>query len=106
MANEIAESENQIVAQSPRDSLAKWANESDEWIRRIVRHILESEDPISSEGIALTYQLLLEENEIEDRALPAEPASTTTTALGWRLHPAFTAGGAASFVGAARPLVA
>ena len=32
--------------------------------------------------------------------------STTTTGLGWRLHPAFTAGGAASFVGAARPLVA
>ena len=33
-------------------------------------------------------------------------ASTTTTRLGWWLHPAFTAGGAASFVGAARPLVA
>ena len=32
--------------------------------------------------------------------------STTTTRLGWWLHPAFTAGGAASFVGAARPLVA
>ena len=31
--------------------------------------------------------------------------STTTTGLGWRLHPAFTAGGAASFVGAAGPLV-
>ena len=33
-------------------------------------------------------------------------ASTTTTALGWRLHPAFTAGGAAFLVGAARPFVA
>ena len=32
--------------------------------------------------------------------------STTTTALGWRLHPAFTAGGAAFLVGAARPFVA
>ena len=32
--------------------------------------------------------------------------STTTTRLGWWLHPAFTAGGAASFVGAAHPLVA
>ena len=32
--------------------------------------------------------------------------STTTTVLGWRLHPAFTAGGAASFVGAAGPFVA
>ena len=34
------------------------------------------------------------------------PVSTTTTRLRWRLHPAFTAGGAASLVGAARPLVA
>ena len=33
-------------------------------------------------------------------------ANTTTTVLGWRLHPAFTAGGAASFVGAAGPFVA
>ena len=32
--------------------------------------------------------------------------STTTTRLRWWLHPAFTAGGAASLVGAARPLVA
>ena len=36
----------------------------------------------------------------------AEASSTTTTALGWRLHPALTAGGAASFVGAACTLVA
>ena len=45
MANEMAESEDQIVAQSPRDSLATWANESVEWIRRIVRLIVESEGP-------------------------------------------------------------
>ena len=36
------------------------------------------------------------------KALP----STTTTRLRWWLLPAFTAGGAASLVGAARPLVA
>ena len=34
------------------------------------------------------------------------PPSTTTTRLRWWLLPAFTAGGAASLVGAARPLVA
>ncbi len=33
-------------------------------------------------------------------------SSTTTTRLRWWLHPAFTVGGAASLVGAARPLVA
>ena len=32
--------------------------------------------------------------------------STTTTASGWRLHPAFAAGGAASLVGTASPFVA
>ena len=32
--------------------------------------------------------------------------STTTTALGWGLHPALAAGGAAFCVGAAGPLVA
>ena len=32
--------------------------------------------------------------------------STTTTGSGWRVHSAFTAGGAASLVGAARPFVA
>ena len=38
--------------------------------------------------------------------LRGEAASTTTTRLRWWLHPAFTVGGAASLVGAARPLVA
>ena len=33
-------------------------------------------------------------------------ASTTTTGLRWRLHPAFAAGGAASLVGTASPFVA
>ena len=37
---------------------------------------------------------------------PLRVSSTTTTRLRWRLHPAFTAGGAASLVGAASPLVA
>ena len=40
------------------------------------------------------------------RPLVLQGLSTTTTALGWRLHPAFTAGGAAFLVGAARPFVA
>ena len=35
-----------------------------------------------------------------------QAVSTTTTRLRWWLHPAFTVGGAASLVGAARPLVA
>ena len=37
---------------------------------------------------------------------PNPPPNTTTTALGWRLRPAFTAGGAAFLLGAARPFVA
>ena len=38
--------------------------------------------------------------------LSRQATSTTTTALGWGLHPALTAGGVTSLVGAARPLVA
>ena len=42
----------------------------------------------------------------EGRRLYSLDASTTTTASGWRLHPAFAAGGAASLVGTASPFVA
>ena len=38
--------------------------------------------------------------------LDSMAASTTTTGLRWRLHPAFAAGGAASLVGTASPFVA
>ena len=43
--------------------------------------------------------------ETTDPSLP-QAASTTTTGLRWRLHPAFAAGGAASLVGTASPFVA
>ena len=55
---------------------------------------------------------LVEMHLMSSITLDQEPAgwagyiSTTTTPLGWRLHPAFTAGGAAFLVGAARPFVA
>ena len=42
----------------------------------------------------------------KERKMPiGDKASTTTTALGWRLRPDFAAGGAASLMGAAGPLV-
>ena len=48
----------------------------------------------------------MDEDDVDtDRPIVRAP-STTTTRLRWWLHPAFTAGGAASLVGAARPLVA
>ena len=58
--------------------------------------------PKSGEGEIEMIRML---KSAEDSAVKAR-TNTTTTGLGWRLHPAFTAGGAASFVGAAGPLVA
>ena len=51
-----------------------------------------------------TYEIIHEQ--VWHRRYDCQPTSTTTTRLRWWLHPAFTAGGAASLVGAARPLVA
>ena len=73
MANENAESGIDTTIQSPRESLAKWANASDEWIRRIVRHILDLDGPIAQESLTLIYQLLLEENGIQARTISQEP---------------------------------
>ena len=91
------------------------------WLPAILMYELEFGLQILPQGRRMEQLRTLQSsilNEYEDRVIPigrreAEmtailqaDASTTTTRLGWRLHPAFTAGGAASFVGAARPLVA
>ena len=69
---EITEYEDQPLIQNPREALAQWANESAEWTRRIVRHILAFSDPISPADQALIYRLFLEENDIDPRSLHPE----------------------------------
>ena len=71
--DEITATGDQTLNEDPRKSLAQWANNSDEWIRRIVRQVLASSDQLSESEQALTYQLLLEEKGINDRTLATEP---------------------------------
>ena len=69
----IMETEETTLSQDPRSTLAQWANKSDEWIRRIVRHVLGSDSQVAENERALIYRLFLEEKGFSDRALPAEP---------------------------------
>ena len=69
----MTEPDDQALNEDPRSSLAQWANNGDEWIRRIVRQVLGSSDQHSESEQALIYQLLLEEKGIDDRTLPIEP---------------------------------
>ena len=69
----MTEPENQTLNEDPRSTLAQWANNSDEWIRGIVRQVLGSSGQVSESEQALIYRLLLEEKGINDRTLPIEP---------------------------------
>ena len=69
----MTESNDQTLNEDPRSSLAQWANNSDEWIRRIVRQVLGSSDQISESEQELIYRLLVEEKGIDRRTLPTEP---------------------------------
>ena len=69
----ITEPDDQTLNEDPRSSLVQWANNRDEWIRRIVRQVLGSSDQLSESEQAVIYRLLLEEKGIDDRTLPTEP---------------------------------
>ena len=62
----------------PRSALTHWANQSDEWVRRIVRLVLESNGDFPTSEQSLIYQLLLEEKGFETRSLPKEPAAVVS----------------------------
>ena len=44
--DDMAEQDTQYLDRDPRNALAQWANKSDEWVRRIVRQVLDSGDQI------------------------------------------------------------
>ena len=77
------ETEETALSQDPRNTLAQWANTSDEWIRRIVRQILGSNSEVVEDERALIYRLFLEEKGFNDRALPAElPVANSAQTVG------------------------
>ena len=69
----VTEPDVQPLIEDPRRSLAQWANNNDEWIRRIVRQVLGSSEVLAGSDRALIYRLFLEEKEFNDRTLPTEP---------------------------------
>ena len=76
--NEVTELVDELKGQDPRISLVQWANENDEWVRRIVRQILSSDSEMTPEERNLNYQLLKEEKGFEERVLPTEPLTVVS----------------------------
>ncbi len=64
----------------PRSVLSIWANQSDEWVRYIVRHVLSTGRPLSTEQVDAAYQLFRQEKLLDKRELPLEPELTTAAA--------------------------
>ncbi|WP_246540870.1 AAA family ATPase [Mycobacterium spongiae] len=61
----------------PRDLLSEWANSSDEWVRFIVRHVLQGGGPLESDEEANAYALFRQEKGFDIREFPVEqPLST------------------------------
>jgi energy-coupling factor transporter ATP-binding protein EcfA2 len=58
----------------PREVLAAWANEQDEWVRTIVREVLSSGRALTDDDIDAAYELFRQEKGIDERTLPTERA--------------------------------
>ncbi len=56
----------------PRNLLSEWANASDEWVRFIVRHVLQGGGPLGSEEEADAYALFRQEKAFDTRELAVE----------------------------------
>ena len=67
------ESNKTTQSPNPRSSLAQWANDNDEWIRRIVRQVLGSNGEVPNDDRTQIFRLFLEEKGLDDRTLPPEP---------------------------------
>ena len=61
----------------PRDLLSEWANGSDEWVRYIVRHVLNGGGPLGIEEQSGAYLLFRQEKALDTRELPTEEPLVT-----------------------------
>lgn len=69
-----------VVSQTrpdPRGMLREWANASDEWVRHIVRHVLDGGGPLGDEEELTSYELFRQEKAFDDRVLPSEEPLAT-----------------------------
>src|SRR4051794_31025581 len=66
-----------LPATDPRAILAAWANDSDEWVRFVVRQVLDAGRPLSLEDAEDAYQLFRQEKAFDERTAPEVPPLTT-----------------------------
>lgn len=73
----MSHSDTPSARNDPRDLLSEWANDSDEWVRYIVRHVLTGAGPLGTEEEATAYALFRQEKALDARELPAEEPLAT-----------------------------
>jgi predicted ATPase len=66
-----------LAGTDPRAILAAWANDSDEWVRFVVRQVLDAGRPLSLEDAEDAYQLFRQEKAFDERTAPEVPPLTT-----------------------------
>lgn len=64
--------EDEPIGADPRTALADWANQSDEWVRFIVRQILGTGRPLPANDIDYAYDLFRQEKSFDERVLPTQ----------------------------------
>ena len=65
-------SPNGAGAPDPREVLAAWANEQDEWVRATVRRVLSSGRALSGDDLDAMYSLFRQEKGFDERTMPVE----------------------------------
>ncbi len=68
----MTKNEAQSQQVNPRDLLRQWANDADEWVRYIVRCVLRSGGPLSSDEQNEAYLLFRQEKDLDPREFPKE----------------------------------
>lgn len=68
----VGDDTQEAVAPDPREVLAAWANEQDEWARAIVRQVLSSGRALSAADLDAVYSLFRQEKGLDERTLPSE----------------------------------
>ena len=65
---------NPVVAATPdpREVLAAWANQQDEWVRAIVRRVLSSGRSLAAADLDEVYSLFRQKKGIDERTLTSE----------------------------------
>ncbi len=56
-----------------RGLLVRWANDADEWVRSVVRRVLNDGRPLTDSDVDAVYELFRQEKALDTRTLPREP---------------------------------